>query len=233
MKTVILAGGKGTRAYPYTAFLPKPMMPVGGKPMLARIMELFASQGHRIVLSVGYLKDIIVDYFDGKQTDWQVSMVDTGTESDTGERVRGCREHLTEPFFVTYGDGLSDVPLDQLLTFHRQHGKLVAITSVPLVSQYGTLETDSQGRVIEFREKPRLDGHWINAGFFVMQPAVFDHWRGQNLEREILPSLAADDQLYCYRHDGFFSRWTPKRTSRSWKLFARTSSTPSRNDANS
>lgn len=231
MKTVILAGGKGTRAYPYTAFLPKPMMPVGGKPMLARIMELFASQGHRdFVLSVGYLKDIIVDYFDGKQTDWQVSIVDTGTESDTGERVRGCREHLTEPFFVTYGDGLSDVPLDQLLTFHRQHGKLVTITSVPLVSQYGTLETDSQGRVIEFREKPRLDGHWINAGFFVMQPAVFDHWRGQNLEREILPSLAADDQLYCYRHDGFFkSMDTQKDQQELEELFARTSSAPSRN----
>lgn len=223
MKVVILAGGKGARAYPFTTYLPKPMMPVHGKPMLVRIMEFFATQGHRdFVISVGYRKEVIIDYFDGRKTDWNVQIVDTGEDSDTGERIRGCRHLLSEPFFATYGDGLSDVSLDKLLAFHNGHEGLVTVTSVPLVSQYGTLETDADGRVVEFREKPKLAGHWINAGFFVMNPGVFDVWTGTNLENHVLPALARRESLYSYRHDGFFkSMDTQKDQQELDDMFAR------------
>jgi glucose-1-phosphate cytidylyltransferase len=181
------------------------MMPVYGKPILVRIMELFASQGHRdFVLSVGYRKEVIIDYFDGRRMDWRLEIVDTGDDADTGERIRRCRHLLTEPFFATYGDGLSDVDLGALLAFHKGHGRLATVTSFPLVSQYGTLESDANGRVLDFREKPRLAGHWINAGFFVMQPGVFDAWAGNNLERDVLPTLLRRGELYTYRHEGFF-----------------------------
>ncbi len=205
MKVVILAGGIGARAYPFTSYLPKPMMPVHGKPMLVRIMEFFASQGHRdFVISVGYRKEVIIDYFDGRRTNWAVEIVDTGAESDTGERIKGCRHLLTEPFFATYGDGLSDVDLSKLIAYHNSHDGLVTVTSVPLVSQYGTLETDADGRVVEFREKPRLAAYWINAGFFVMEPGVFDDWSGTNLEKHVLPAFARQGKLFSHRHEGFF-----------------------------
>jgi glucose-1-phosphate cytidylyltransferase len=206
MKVVILAGGRGARAYPFTDYLPKPMMPVHGKPILLRIMELFANHGHvDFMLSVGYRKEVIEDYFEGRKLkNWEVQILDTGLDGDTGDRIERCRGHLTEPFFATYGDGLSDVDLNQLLAYHRRHGGLVTVTSVPLISQYGTVETDSHGRVLRFREKPRLTEHWINAGFFVMQPQVFEHWHGHSLEREVLPALLAQGHVYAYRHDGFF-----------------------------
>jgi len=223
VRVVILAGGRGARAYPFTEYLPKPMMPVHGKPMLVRIMEFFADHGHRdFVLSVGYRKEVIIDYFNGRQSDWRLQIVDTGTDCDTGGRIQRCKHLLTEPFFATYGDGLSDVDLGKLLDFHRGHGHLATVTSVPLVSQYGTLETDSNGRVTNFREKPRLDGHRINAGFFIMQPGVFDVWSGDNLEHEVLPALLRQDELYSYRHDGFFkSMDTQKDQQELDEIFSR------------
>lgn len=223
MKTLILAGGKGARAYPFTDYLPKPMMPVHGKPILLRIMELFAEQGHQdFVLSVGHRKEVIVDYFDGRQTDWRVEIVDTGADADTGDRIHRCRHLLAEPFFATYGDGLSDVDLTSLLAFHRHHTHLATVTSVPLVSQYGTLEADQAGRVLRFREKPRLAEHWINAGFFVMQPEAFDSWSGHSLERDVLPELLRRGELYSYRHDGFFkSMDTQKDQQELDEMFAR------------
>jgi len=205
MQVVILAGGRGTRAYPYTDYLPKPMMPVCGKPILARVMEIFASQGHLdFIISVGYRKEIIMDYFATPRSNWRVTIVDTGEDTDTGGRIHKCRHLLDDRFFATYSDGVCDVDLASLVKFHDAHDGLATVTSVPLVSQYGTIESDPDGRVVAFREKPVLREYWINAGFFVMDPEVFGFWHGENLEREVLPALQRDRRLFSYRHDGFF-----------------------------
>jgi glucose-1-phosphate cytidylyltransferase len=205
MQVVILCGGRGTRAYPFTEYLPKPMLPIDGTPIVMHVMRLFADQGHKdFVLSVGYRKEVIHDYFEHKRLDWSVQLIDTGDETDTGGRITGCRDVLGNRFFATYADGLSDVPLDALLRFHERHEGLATITSVPLRSQYGTIDTDASGRVVAFQEKPVLREHWINAGFFVMDKDVFGHWEGANLEREVFPNLARQGLVYSYRHDGFF-----------------------------
>lgn len=206
MKTVILAGGRGMRAYPFTEYLPKPMMPINGKPIIMHVLQLYLEQGYDdFIVSLGYNKDVIIDYFRDRNTNYNINLVDTGEETDTGGRIFNCRNLLADgTFMATYVDGISDVRLDDLLGFHRQHGGLVTITAVPLISQYGTLEIADDGRVLAFHEKPVLREHWINAGFFVMEPAVFDYWEGQSLEREVFPNLQRKGLLYTYRHEGFF-----------------------------
>jgi glucose-1-phosphate cytidylyltransferase len=205
VQVVILAGGLGTRAYPYTEYLPKPMMPVGGKPILARVMEIFAAQGHKdFIISVGYRKEIIQDYFSHPRADWRVNIVDTGATTDTGGRIEKCKHLLKDKFFATYSDGVSDVDLAKLVAFHDAHDGVGTITAVPLISQYGTIDADADGRIRAFREKPMLRDYWINAGFIVMDPEIFDHWEGENLERDVMPALLRKGLLYTYRHDGFF-----------------------------
>jgi glucose-1-phosphate cytidylyltransferase len=205
VQVVILCGGKGRRAYPLTEDVPKPMLPIGGSPILVHLMQLFANQGYReFVLSVGYRQEVIRNYFRGRHRDWRVDILDTGEDTDTGERLRGCRAVLGETFFATYGDGLADVPLDALLAFHTAHCGLATLTTVPLNCQFGIVEADATGRVASFREKPVLREYWINAGFMVMERKLFDHCSGPNLERDMLPSLAQRGQVYAYRHDGFF-----------------------------
>lgn len=205
MQVVILAGGKGTRAYPFTEYLPKPMMPVGGKPMLVQIMQLFAAQGHKeFIVSVGHRKEVIVDYFANKTFDWDIKIVDTGAETDTAGRIYNCRHLLRDQFIATYGDGICDVSLPKLIDYHNSHDGLVTLTSVPLQSQYGTVEFDQNGLISGFKEKPRLKTHWINAGFFIMNREVFNFWNGSNLENEVYPKLVEMNKLYTYNHDGFF-----------------------------
>ncbi|MEM7363060.1 MAG: sugar phosphate nucleotidyltransferase [Pseudomonadota bacterium] len=205
MQVVILAGGKGTRAYPFTEFLPKPMMPVNGSPILVQIMRLFAAQGHdEFIVSVGHRKDVILDYFANKSFDWDIKIVDTGEETDTAGRIYKCRSLLREQFMATYGDGICDVNISSLIEFHNAHDGLATLTSVPLQSQYGTVDYDDAGKVEGFREKPRLTTHWINAGFFVLDSPVFDGWQGTNLENHVYPALVEKGLLYTYRHDGFF-----------------------------
>lgn len=205
MQTLILCGGLGTRAYPYTHYLPKPMLPINGSPMLMHVMRSFANQGHKdFVLSLGYNKHVIIDYFDRKALDWNIEFVDTGADTNTGGRIYGCRHILESRFLATYCDGLSDVALGDVLRFHDSHAGLATITSVPLTSQYGTLEFNDSGRIRSFREKPVLKGHWINAGFFVFDREVFDYWKGNDLEREVFPNLAREGLLYGYQHTGFF-----------------------------
>jgi glucose-1-phosphate cytidylyltransferase len=200
-----MAGGRGTRAYPYTDYLPKPMMPIGGKPIIVRVMQIFANQGYKdFILSVGHRKEIIIDYFRGRSNGWNVEIHDTGEDADTGERIYRCRESLGDQFFVTYADGLCDVELCALVKFHRSHDGLATITNVALRSQYGTLNTDDSGRVVAFKEKPILVEHRINSGFFVMDREVFDHWEGRSLEREVFPNLLKRKSLYSYAHSGFF-----------------------------
>lgn len=227
MQVVILCGGKGTRAYPYTETLPKPMLPVHGTPILMHVMHLYADQGYRdFVLSVGYRSEVIRDYFDRKQMDWNVQLVDTGDETGTGGRILGCRHLLDRTFFATYADGLSDLALDDLLAFHRSHAGKATVSSVPLPSQYGTIDADANGRIRGFHEKPILREHWINAGFFVFDPDVFDHWAGDDLEREVLPGLAGRGLLYSYRHDGFFKSMDSYKDHQEIEQMVQAGSTP-------
>lgn len=206
MRTVILCGGKGTRAYPHTETLPKPLLEVNGHPILRQVMEIYAAQGHRsFVLAAGYLSERIAEFAKTVPDEWEVDVVDTGEETNTGERLRRCRDQVGERFFATYGDGLGNVDLADLLAFHEQHGADATLTTVPLPSQYGTIETDGEGQVQEFKEKPTLYGYWINAGFFVFDQRAFDRWEGEDLENEVLPALAHAGHLYSYQHRGFWA----------------------------
>lgn len=205
MKVVILCGGKGARAYPFSDYLPKPMMPIGGAPIMVQILRLFMAQGFdEFVLAAGHRKSVLEDYFQGKEIGAQVDIVDTGEDADTGERIRRCRDWVGERFVATYGDGLADIDLRALIDYHANHAGLVTMTCAPLYSQYGVVDFDTSGRIVRMREKPRMQEHWINAGFFVMDRGVFEHWNGSNLERDVLPGLVASGLAYAYRHEGFF-----------------------------
>lgn len=205
MKVVILCGGRGIRAYPLTEYVPKPMLPVNGSPILVHIIKSFMAQGHRdFVLAAGYRKNVIDDYFEGKNLGANIQIVDTGEGRDTGGRIAVCRDLLGDTFMATYGDGLCDVPLERVIAFHKAHGKMATVTVVPLVSQYGVLHSEESGRVTDMREKPTLEGYWINIGFMVFEKRVFDLWGGENLERDVLPALVKAGELHMYRHRGFF-----------------------------
>jgi glucose-1-phosphate cytidylyltransferase len=204
-QVVILCGGKGTRSYPFTEYFPKPMMPIHGKPILVHLMQIYAEQGFTsFVLAAGHRKEILYDYFGGRFPDWRITIVDTGAETDTGERLRQCAPYVGETFFANYGDAVGDIRLQELLDFHLRSGGLATLTSVTLRSQYGTVEADEQGRVRRFREKPVIPDQWINAGFFVFERAVFDLWNGTNLEGQVFPALVERGLVHTYRHEGFW-----------------------------
>jgi glucose-1-phosphate cytidylyltransferase len=205
MQTVILCGGTGVRAIPSTLEVPKPLLLVGDRPVLAHVMEIYADQGfNHFVLAAGYKADMVWKFAQSLPPSWQVEVVDTGEATNTAGRVMKVRERLGEQFFLTYSDGLGDVDLHQLLDFHLRHRGAATVTTVPLPSPYGTFDLDEKGRVSGFREKPKLPDHLINAGFFVMDSRVFDRWDGEDLEREVLPSLADTGDLFGYRHNGFW-----------------------------
>jgi glucose-1-phosphate cytidylyltransferase len=217
MEVVILCGGKGTRSYPFTEYFPKVMMPIRGTPILIHLMRLYAAQGFtKFVLAAGYRKEILDDYFDGRFPEWEVDVVDTGATSDTGERVRRCAPYVGETFFATYGDGLGNVSLHNLLASHRESGALATVTSVPLRSQYGTVNFTPERKVYAFQEKPTIRDYWINAGFFVFEKRAFDLWEGMNLENEVLPKLASAGVLYTHLHEGF---WKSMDTSKDQQEF--------------
>ena len=212
MEVVILCGGKGTRSYPFTEYFPKVMMPIGGTPVIVHLMRIYADQGFtNFVLAAGHRKEILLDYFKGRFQQWNIQIVDTGEDADTGERLYRCKPYLSERFFATYGDGLGNVDLAALLAFHQSSGGLATVTAVPLRSQYGTIEFTEGNLVERFQEKPVLRDRWINAGFFIFEHRAFHAWQGRNLETEVLPSLAARRVLYTYLHDGF---WKSMDTSK-------------------
>jgi glucose-1-phosphate cytidylyltransferase len=204
MKVVILCGGQGTRAYPYTQRMPKALMPVSGLPIVEQVMRIYASQGFdEFVLAVGYLKEDLYAYFRHK-TDWNVECVDTGENTDTAGRIYRLLDYVGGRFHVTYCDGLGNVDLRGLVEFHGRHGKAATVTATPLRSQYGILHTEEDGRIVAFEEKPILNEYWINAGFFVFERDAFRENLGLNLERDVLPALARAGDLHAFRHRGFW-----------------------------
>jgi glucose-1-phosphate cytidylyltransferase len=205
MVTLILCGGKGTRAYPHTKQVPKPLMRIGNEPILRHLMEIYAGQGFRdFLLAGGYLVDLLKDFRSELPPEWNVEVIDTGGETGTGGRIARCSHLLGSRFLVTYGDGLGNVDLRSLIDFHVSHQGLATVTAVPLPSPYGTMQWDKSNRVSRFIEKPTLSDHWINAGFFVFDSEVFEHWSGDDLEREVLPGLSREHHLYAFQHQGFW-----------------------------
>lgn len=232
MKTVILAGGLGTRISEESQFKPKPMIELGGKPILWHIMKLYSHYGYNeFIICAGYKQHVIKEYFanyflhssditydftNGRSEmtihhsdvePWKVTVVDTGLNTMTGGRVKRVKEYVgNEPFMLTYGDGVCDVDIGKLVEFHRAHGKLATLTAVVQKQQKGVLAIDAVGAVKAFREKQEGDGAPINAGFMVLEPQVFDYLEDDKtvLEREPLERLAMEGQLMSYRHVGFW-----------------------------
>jgi glucose-1-phosphate cytidylyltransferase len=207
MDVVILCGGRGTRLQERTEEIPKPLVEIGGRPILWHIVRLYAEQGlRRFVLCTGYKGELIERFVD--EEPWpegiEVRCVDTGLDTPTGGRVLRVREEVGERFCATYGDGLADIDLRAELAFHGAHDAAATMTVVRPELQFGVTELGAGDAVIGFREKPRSE-HWINGGFFVFDRAVFDYLRDDSiLERDPLERLAADGQLRAYRHTGFW-----------------------------
>lgn len=224
--TLILCGGSGVRAYPHTLELPKPLLEVAGRPILRHVMEIYARHGHtRFVLAAGFKAPMVREFATALPQDWDVTVVDTGEETDKADRIERCRNLLAETFFVTYSDGVGNIDLGALLRFHCAHGGGATVTIVPLPSPYGTIDYAQDGRVRDFLEKPSLRDHWINAGFFVMDPEVFDHWAGPDLERDVLPALTRAEKLYAFRHEGFWKSMDTYKDSRDLDDIARQAET--------
>ncbi len=237
MKTVLLAGGLGTRISEETQLKPKPMVEIGGIPILVHIMRCYAAHRFtKFVVALGYKGEVVKDYFlnyhlrtsdlaidlgTGKVDysrrvveDLAVELVDTGDKSMTGGRLHRLESRLRPhgTFMLTYGDGVSDVDITALVAFHRRHGKLATVTAVRPAARFGTMAFDGE-RVACFKEKPQASEGWINGGFFVFEPGVFDYLRGDDtvLEQDPLEKLARDGQLMAYKHQGF---WQPMDTVR-------------------
>ncbi|MBT8102612.1 MAG: glucose-1-phosphate cytidylyltransferase [Gammaproteobacteria bacterium] len=228
MKVVILAGGYGTRLSEETEILPKPMIEIGGRPLLWHLMKAFSEQGYNdFVVALGYKGDVIKRYFmhyadtvsdlridlsTGKSErqgaipeNWKIELVDTGQDTMTGGRLKKLREHLGETFIFTYGDGLSTVDVSKLVAFHRAHGKLATVTAVQPPSKFGILQMNGNS-VTKFAEKPAEATSYINGGFFVLEPEAIDRVESDDMpwEREPCETLAADGQLQAYVHDGYW-----------------------------
>lgn len=237
MKAVLLAGGLGTRMREETEFRPKPMVEVGGRPVLWHIMKILGQQGiSDFVVATGYKSEFIKNYFtnyspmnqdftvklgdhssityhgDHTEADWTVTVADTGISTMTGGRIKRVRDYVgNERFLCTYGDGIADVDLKALLEYHESHGKLATVTAVQPLSRFGVLDLDEDGGVRQFKEKPQVEG-WINIGYFIFEPAVFDYLEDNSvLEEEPLHRLASDGQIAAYPHTGF---WQPMDTYR-------------------
>ncbi|MEE1319707.1 MAG: glucose-1-phosphate cytidylyltransferase [Ruminococcus sp.] len=231
MKAVLLAGGFGTRISEESKLKPKPMIEIGGMPILWHIMKTYSKFGvNEFVICAGYkqhvIKEWFADYFlhtsditfDFTQDDkiivhnkraeqWKVTVVDTGLNTMTGGRLKRVRNYLgDEPFFMTYGDGVADVDIDKLLEFHKSHGRLATMTAIKPNSRFGVLDLSDNDEVNAFREKSDVDSGWINAGFMVLSPEVLDYVKDDTImfEREPMEKLAEEGQLMCYKHDGFW-----------------------------
>jgi len=237
MKAVILAGGLGTRISEETHIKPKPMVEIGGKPILWHILKIYSHYGvNEFIICCGYKGYIIKEYFANyflhtsdvtfhmntnrmevhrqKSEPWKITLVDTGESTMTGGRLKRVHEYLNNmPFCFTYGDGVTDVDVSALIAHHKSQGQQATLTAVQPPGRFGALELDARGGVQAFKEKPQGDGGWVNGGFFVLEPSVLERIEGDHTlwEQEPLTSLARDGQLSAYKHHGF---WQPMDTLR-------------------
>jgi len=237
MKVVILAGGLGTRLSEETVLKPKPMVEVGGKPILLHIMKIYSHFGFNdFIVCLGFKGYVIKEYFSNyflhmsdvtfdmstntmevhhkKAEPWRVTLVDTGQDTMTGGRIKRVAPYLgNEPFMMTYGDGVANVDIAKLVAFHRSHGRLATVTSTQPSGRFGALCFGKGDQVVSFQEKPAGDVNWINGGFFVLDPKIIDYIAGDAtlFEREPMEGLAGDGQLMAYKHAGF---WQPMDTLR-------------------
>jgi glucose-1-phosphate cytidylyltransferase len=229
MKTIILCGGLGTRISEETQLKPKPMVEIGGKPILSHVMKIYEKFNHKdFILALGYKGEVIKDYFlnyhsrmsdfsvnlaDGKinfinptSEDWNVTLVDTGSSSMTGGRLLRLKQYIkNETFMLTYGDGVSDINIDNLIKFHKSHGKIATVTSVRPPARFGGMKIINN-KVEEFKEKPQSGEGWINGGFFIFEPEIFNYLQSDEtiLEQQPLENLSKDGQLMAYEHDGYW-----------------------------
>ena len=238
MKVVILAGGFGTRISEESHLRPKPMIEIGEKPIIWHIMKIYSHYGfNEFIICLGYkshmIKEFFADYylhtsdvtFDLSKNEmevhnnysepWKVTLVDTGLNTLTGGRVKRIKDYLPEdePFMLTYGDGVSDINLKELLSFHKSHNKIATITAVNLSGRFGVLDIEDNQSISTFAEKTKEDGGWINGGFMVLEPEVIDYIKDDKtiFERDPLENLAKDDQLMAYKHHGYWQCMDTKR----------------------
>jgi len=253
MKVVILAGGKGTRISEETESTPKPMVEIGGKPILWHIMKIYSHYGYNeFVICLGHLGYKVKEYFshyflhmsditiDMQKNDmkihttnsepWKVTLVDTGFETMTGARLRKIRPYVNnETFQMTYGDGVSNIQIDKLVEAHKKTGKIATLTAVQTTGRFGVLDINDKSAVTSFLEKPRGEGSWINSGFFVLEPKIFDYLgNGDEIiwEREPLENIARDGQLNAYKHDGFWKCMDTLRDKNELEKLWQTGSAP-------
>jgi len=232
MKVVILAGGLGTRLTEETTVRPKPMVEIGGKPILWHIMKIYEHYGYNdFIICLGYKGNIIKEYFINyylynsditvevgsnkmdihysTSESFKVTLVDTGLETNTAGRIKRIQKYTgNETFMLTYGDGVSNINIPDLVSFHKKHGRLATLSSIQLPGRYGNIDIDDSGNVKNFHEKPAGDGVWINGGFFVLEPGIFNYLDGNvdavQWEKGPLGEITKDEQLYSYRHNGFW-----------------------------
>lgn len=231
MKVVILAGGYGTRISEETHSVPKPMIEIGGKPVLWHIMKLYSQHGfNEFIILCGYKGYVIKEYFanyflhqsnvtidlknnemeihNNSSENWKVTLLDTGLDTMTGGRIKRAETFIgDEPFMLTYGDGVADIDFGELVRFHKSHGKAVTLTSVQPDGRFGAISIKDAGKITNFQEKPIGDGAWVNAGFFVCEPKVFEYLQDGDstiFEQQPMNQLVAMDELYAYQHKGFW-----------------------------
>lgn len=230
MKVVILAGGYGTRLGEETVLKPKPMVEIGGKPILWHIMKIFSHYGfNEFIICLGYKGYIIKEYFSHylihnndlfidlekdeyliitqNSENWKINLIDTGPDTMTGGRIKRIQKHLkNEPFLLTYGDGVSDININELIKFHKNHQKIATVTAIQRSNRYGVMELSDNGTIKNFHEKPTAQKQWINAGFFVLEPKIFKYIEGDSsvFERDCMEELIKSGNLMAYKHYGFW-----------------------------
>ena len=237
MKVVILSGGFGTRISEYTTVIPKPMIPINGKPIIEHIMEIYSKYGFKdFYLALGYKANVIKEYFYNyeilnsnfkvdfknrsvtpykkQEKDWTVNLIDTGENTMTGGRLKRLKDYIKDDtFLLTYGDAVTNLDINEVIKFHYSHGKMITVTGVRPPARFGELTINENNEVLEFKEKPNINEGWINGGFFVIEPRFLDYINGDNciLEKEPLEKAAKSKELVAYLHDGFWHCIDTKR----------------------
>ena len=232
MKVLILAGGFGTRLNEETDLIPKPLVKIGEKPILWHIMKHYSAFGYNeFVILLGYKGNMIEDYFSNQSdsSNWNITFLDTGLNTDTGGRIKRAERLIDKkPFLLTYGDGLANIDLNKLISFHESHDGLVTMTSVQLASRFGILEIGDEERVTQFKEKPKENEAWINGGYFICEPGILNYIINDSttFEKDPLANLTEDGKLFTYRHKGFWKCMDTLRDKRELDELAKSDSPP-------